>query len=62
MILTTQANASVSPVHNRMPVVLDESELEDWVYDDKFTEYVLHKIPPKHWREQEYEQQSLFLT
>ena len=62
MILTTQANASVSPVHNRMPVVLDESELEDWVYDDKFTECVLHKIPPKLWREQEYEQQSLFLT
>ena len=62
MILTTQANASVSPVHNRMPVVLDESELEDWVYDDKFTEYALHKIPPKLWREQEYEQQSLFLT
>ena len=28
MILTTQANASVSPVHNRMPVVLDESKLE----------------------------------
>ena len=62
MILTTQANASVSPVHNRMPVVLDESELEDWVYDDKFTEYALHKIPPKLWRKQEYEQQSLFLT
>ncbi len=62
MILTTQANASVNPVHNRMPVVLDESELEDWVYDDKFTEYALHKIPPKLWRKQEYEQQSLFLT
>ena len=62
IILTTQANASVSPVHNRMPVVLDESELEDWVYDDKFTEYALHKIPPKLWRKQEYEQQSLFLT
>ena len=62
LILSTQANASVSPVHNRMPVVLDESELEDWVYDDKFTEYALHKIPPKLWRKQEYEQQSLFLT
>ncbi len=62
IILTIQANASVSPVHNRMPVVLDESELEDWVYDDKFTEYALHKIPPKLWRKQEYEQQSLFLT
>ena len=62
MILTTQANASVSPVHNRMPVVLDESELEDWVYDDKFMEYALHKTPPELWRKQEYEQQSLFLT
>ena len=61
IILTTQANASVSPVHNRMPVVLNESELEDWVYDDKFTEYVLHKTPPELWREQEYEQQSLFM-
>ena len=62
MILTTQANASVSPVHNRMPLVLDEGELEDWVYDDKFTEYVLHKTPTELRREQEYEQQSLFLT
>ena len=62
IILTTQANASVNPVHNRMPLVLDESELEDWVYDDKFTEYALHKTPPELWREQEYEQQSLFLT
>ena len=62
IILTTQANASVSPVHNRMPLVLDEGELEDWVYDDKFTEYVLHKTPTELRREQEYEQQSLFLT
>lgn len=62
IILTTEANASVDPVHNRMPLVLDEGELEDWVYDDKFTEYALHKIPPELWREQEYEQQSLFLT
>ena len=61
IILTTQANASVSPVHNRMPVVLNESELEDLVYDDKFTEYVLHKTPPEFRREQEYEQQSLFM-
>ena len=42
--------------------ILDEGELEDWVYDDKFTEYALHKTPPELWREQEYEQQSLFLT
>ena len=62
IILTTQANAAVSPVHNRMPLVLENGELEDWVYDDKFTEYALHKTPPELWREQEYEQQSLILT
>ncbi len=62
IILTTQANAAVSPVHNRMPLVLEKGELEDWVYDDKFTEYALHKTPPELWREQEYEQQSLILT
>ena len=62
IILTTQANASVSPVHSRMPLILDEGELEDWVYDDKFTEYALHKTSTELLREQEYEQQSLFLT
>ena len=62
IILTTQANASVGPVHNRMPLVLENGELEDWVYDDKFTEYALHKTPPELWREQEYEQQSLFFV
>ena len=62
IILTTQANTSVSPVHDRMPLVLEDNELEDWIYDDKFTEYALHKIPCNLFREQEYEQQSLSLT
>ncbi|EOS38395.1 hypothetical protein C808_02596 [Lachnospiraceae bacterium M18-1] len=62
IILTTQANASVSPVHNRMPLVLEENELETWVYDDTFTEFALHKTPPLLGREQEYEQKKLILT
>lgn len=62
IILTTQANASVRPVHDRMPLVLEENELEQWIFDDRFTEYALHKNPPVLGREQEYEQQSLFLT
>ncbi len=33
VILTTQANASVSPVHDRMPLVLAGDELESWVGD-----------------------------
>ena len=62
IILTTQANASVSSVHDRMPLILEENELKDWVYDDKFMEFALHKTPPGLEREQEYEQQSLFST
>ena len=62
IILTTQANESVSPVHHRMPLILKRSELEDWVYEDTFLEYALHKKPPQLARRQDYEQQSLFLT
>lgn len=59
IIITTEANASVSPVHHRMPLILEEKELEDWVYDDGLLEYLLHKTPPMLERCQEFEQQSL---
>lgn len=62
IILTTQANDSVISVHNRMPLVLKDNELENWIYDDNFTEYAFYKIPPKLGRKQEYEQQRLLLT
>ena len=62
IILTTQANESVSPIHHRMPLILDRSELEDWVYEDSFLEFALHKTPSQLARRQEYEQQRLFLT
>ncbi len=61
MVLTTQANASVRPVHHRMPLILEEAELEDWVFDHHFMEYALSRTPPMLNREQEYEQQRLFL-
>ena len=60
IILTTQANGSVSPVHDRMPLILEENELQDWVYDDKFLKFALHKTPPFLLSRQEYVQQSLF--
>lgn len=60
VILTTQANPSVSPVHSRMPLILEENELERWVYDREYLENILQKTPPELCREQEYEQQSLF--
>ncbi len=43
MILTTQANVSVSPVHHRMPLVLEKKEIESWILDDQSVEFILHK-------------------
>ena len=60
VILTTEANPSVKPVHDRMPLILERSELEDWVTDDSTAEYFLHKTPALLEREAEYEQMSLF--
>lgn len=60
VVLTTQANASVSPVHDRMPVILKEHELQDWVYEERFARYILERTPILLKRRQEYEQQSLF--
>lgn len=60
VILTTEANPSVKPVHERMPLVLERSELEDWVTDDSSPEYFLHKTPVLLKREAEYEQMRLF--
>lgn len=45
VLLTTGANDSVSPIHERMPILLDENELEAWIFDDNFVEFILHKRP-----------------
>lgn len=30
-IITCVANAAISPIHDRMPVILNESKAEDWM-------------------------------
>ena len=32
-ILTTQANASMKPIHDRMPLTLEENEIIPWIFD-----------------------------
>ena len=44
MILTTRANQSVRQIHERMPVIIEESDIEDWFSDQVF-EHLLHKEP-----------------
>ena len=60
VILTTEANPSVAPVHNRMPLILEPEELEDWVLDNRASEYLLHKIPALLVASTEYEQMRMF--
>ncbi len=58
VILTTAANPSVAPVHDRMPLVLERGEVGEWISDDSRTESILHKTPCI--LEREYEQMRLF--
>ena len=47
-------------IHNRMPLILEPEEVEDWVLDDRATEYLLHKTPGLLKAHAEYEQMRLF--
>lgn len=62
VILTTGANASMEPVHDRMPLVLEREEAVDWLLEDAKARGFLRKLPPLLERraESEYEQMSLF--
>lgn len=46
VILTADANSSISDVHNRMPVVLDRNSLIDWVFDTEKALNYLHQGLP----------------
>ena len=59
VILTVAANASVKKVHDRMPLLLDKTEIERWIFEDGFLDYALHKTPAELEKYQEYEQTSL---
>ncbi|MCD8232026.1 MAG: SOS response-associated peptidase [Clostridiales bacterium] len=60
VILTTGANESMSVVHDRMPLVLEEPQIEDWILDDNSTEELLCQIPGDLKRQADFEQMTLF--
>ena len=59
VILTTSANESVINVHDRMPLILDENEVEDWIMDSKSVDYMIRKVPRRLTQLREYEQGTL---
>ena len=59
IILTTQANVSVKPIHDRMPLVLEENKIIPWIFDQQKTMEYFRKVPFLLERKAEYEQLSL---
>lgn len=60
VILTTAANESVAPVHDRMPLILQEDQIRDWIEEEERVEAFPRMSSPWLERYKEYEQLSLF--
>lgn len=60
VILTTAANGSMQPIHDRMPLILSEEEAASWILDGSRTEELLRKVPAPLERCTDYEQLRFF--
>ena len=60
MILTTAANDSVNRVHDRMPLILEESQVREWIFRESAAERILKQVPTRLKRQAEQLQLSLF--
>lgn len=60
VILTTAANESMRPVHDRMPLILERDEIQPWLREDGQMEAFLRKTPALLERQVDFEQMNLF--
>lgn len=60
VILTTAANASVAPVHSRMPLVLEPDQLLTWTRDDRAAKSLLKQTPAALYGQTDAHQLSMF--
>lgn len=60
IIITTQANSSMTPVHDRMPLILGRRDIAAWLRDDNSMGELLAKTPPELALSRQYEQMTLF--
>lgn len=47
VVITTAANDSVAPVHDRMPLIVERRRLDDWLYDDDYAKSLLAAQMPR---------------
>ena len=43
VILTTSANLSMQPIHDRMPVIMGHNEQDDWLKNESFARHVIER-------------------
>jgi putative SOS response-associated peptidase YedK len=36
----------MSDIHHRMPLILEQREIDDWIFDNQSIEFILNKISP----------------
>ena len=60
VILTTQANVSMEKVHDRMPLILETDQIQDWLLDDKAADSILKQTSVMLDKYTEYEQLTFF--
>lgn len=59
-IITTTANESMIKIHDRMPLILEEEQIMEWIFDNDKAIELLNYQPVLLNRESNYEQMSLF--
>ena len=59
-VLTTKANSSMQPIHDRMPLLLEKEEVTGWLENGDRTDAYLAAVPGELSAYREYEQLSLF--
>ena len=58
-VLTTNANAAMAPVHDRMPLIFNAEQMDAWLRDDSAVPELLRTVPPAVEAQRDYEQLSL---
>lgn len=59
VILTTGANSSMLPVHDRMPLILERDQIEEWIRGKKPVKEMLSQQPGELEREFEFYQERM---
>lgn len=59
-ILTTKANGSMSPVHDRMPLIIEKDQVRKWLEENDDYKNIIEQIPVDLNSQSDFEQLKLF--